>query len=327
MGRQRRGEGLVDAQEAVSDYLDALLGPVALEPAAASASGAGEAAAGRQPIPPVVEQKAAPSPERPPAAIAIPAAKKPTPRPTSRAYAEPSAALHNLPLLLPCLPETSEASAEPPPPEPASAPVVAPSPLPATRAGVDLATPAIRPPSPPAEPVRHAAPPPSPPSPPAAGVPAWAASPFPCLGFKVAGVNLAAPLEKLHGIVPWDGETTELPGYPDWFLGLVPNRGQNVRLIDTARIIMPDGRLPDARPVRERLRYLVLIDGGRWGLAADGIGEVMTLDEAGVKWRGPGGRRPWLAGTAVASMCAVLDMDSLAEQLAAGLQGLDDEQA
>lgn len=154
-------------------------------------------------------------------------------------------------------------------------------------------------------------------------IPDWAQNRFQCLSFTVAGLTLAAPLEKLHGIVEWQAEITALPGYANWFMGLLQNRGENVRVIDTAQIIMPDGRRPDARPVLERIKYVVLIDGGRWGLAVDSIGQVLTLETDGVRWRGERSKRPWLAGTAVEQMCAVLDMDSLSEQLLLGLK-LDD---
>ncbi|MCF6363714.1 MAG: chemotaxis protein CheW [Gammaproteobacteria bacterium] len=153
-----------------------------------------------------------------------------------------------------------------------------------------------------------------------AEAPSWASDSFQCLTFTVAGLTLAAPLERLHGIVEWPGELTGLPGYADWFMGLLPNRGQNVRIIDTAQIIMPDGRIADARPVLERVKYVVLIDAGRWGLAVDAIAQVLTLSPDGVRWRGERGKRPWLAGTAVEQMCAVLDIDNLSAQLAEGLK-------
>ncbi len=341
MARLRHSEGLVDAQEAVSDYLDALLGPAveeapveeaAIEEAAIEEAAIEEVAIEEVAIEEVAIEEAAiePTPPPPPLTTAPRPAVAAVVESPARPFAEPPRALLSLPLLLPRLPDVAvavaveevvpTAPAEAPAPETAPTSVVPPVAAPAP---VVAREPAPRREPAPSVPEVEKTPPPPPQAPPH-GAPAWAANPFPCLGFKVAGVQLAAPLEKLHGIIPWDGELTGLPGYPDWFLGLLSNRGQNVRLIDTARIIMPDGRLPDARPVQERVRYLVLIDEGRWGLAADGIGEVMSLDEAGVKWRGPGSRRPWLAGTAVEAMCAVLDMDSLAEQLADGLQGLED---
>lgn len=161
-------------------------------------------------------------------------------------------------------------------------------------------------------------------SPPCPDAPVWASHRFQCLSFMVAGVTLATPLEKLHGIIEWQGEITALPGYVPWFMGLQPNRGQNVRVIDTAQIIMPDGRRPDARPALERVQYVVLIDDGRWGLAVDAIGEVLALEPDDIRWRGERSKRPWLAGTAVEQMCAVLDIDSLSEQLTQGLK-LDEE--
>ena len=143
----------------------------------------------------------------------------------------------------------------------------------------------------------------------------WAEGRFQCLSFQVAGLTLAAPLEKLHGIVKWDDTLTELPGYAPWFMGLLQNRGRNVQVVDTARIVMADGRRPDLRPPGERVQFVVLADDGRWGLAVDKIAEVITLEPADVRWSGANGKRPWLAGTVIERMCALLDMDSLCEQL------------
>jgi purine-binding chemotaxis protein CheW len=144
---------------------------------------------------------------------------------------------------------------------------------------------------------------------------AWAQGRFQCLSFQVAGLTLAAPLEKLHGIVKWDATITALPGYAPWFMGLLQNRGRNVQVVDTAQIVMTDGRRPDMREANERVQFVVLIDGGRWGLAVDKIAEVVTLEPEAVRWSSANGKRPWLAGTVIERMCALLDMDSLCAQL------------
>jgi len=143
----------------------------------------------------------------------------------------------------------------------------------------------------------------------------WAQGRFQCLTFQVAGLTLAAPLEKLHGIVRCDTPLTELPGYASWFMGLLQNRGRSVQVVDTAQIVMADGRWPDKREASARVQFVVLVDGGRWGLAVDKITEVMTLEPDAVRWSGSNGKRPWLAGTVIDQMCALLDMDSLCEQL------------
>lgn len=151
--------------------------------------------------------------------------------------------------------------------------------------------------------------------------PDWAQSQFQCLSFQVAGVTLAAPLELLDGIVELNEPITELPGYSPWVMGLLPNRGKNVQVVDIAEIIMPDDRRAAIPVAQERAKYLVLIDDGKFGLAADSISQVLSLDQADVRWSRKNSRRPWLAGTVVDQMCALLEMEQLCAQLQSGLKG------
>jgi purine-binding chemotaxis protein CheW len=153
--------------------------------------------------------------------------------------------------------------------------------------------------------------------------PQWAQSQFQCLSFQVAGVTLAAPLEMLDGIVELTEAITELPGYSPWVMGLLPNRGKNVQVVDIAKIIMPEDRRTDIQPANERVKYLVLIDDGKFGLAADSISQVLTLQPSDVRWSRQNTRRPWLAGTVVDQMCALLEMEQLCLQLQSGLNGMD----
>lgn len=151
--------------------------------------------------------------------------------------------------------------------------------------------------------------------------PDWAQNRFQCLSFQVAGVTLAAPLEMLDGIVELHEPITELPGYAPWVMGLLPNRGRNVQVVDIAEIIMPDERRAVIPPANERAKYLVLIDDGKFGLAADSISQVLSLDPSDVRWGRKNSRRPWLAGTVVDQMCALLEMGRLCKQLQSGLKG------
>lgn len=152
--------------------------------------------------------------------------------------------------------------------------------------------------------------------------PDWAQSRFQCLSFQVAGVTLAAPLEMLDGIIELNESITELPGYAPWVMGLLPNRGKNVQVVDIAKIIMPDDRRATIAPANERTKYLVLIDDGKFGLAADSISKVLNLDPSDVRWSRKTNRRPWLAGTVIDQMCALLEMEQLRLQLQAGLNGV-----
>jgi len=150
-------------------------------------------------------------------------------------------------------------------------------------------------------------------------IPDWAQNRFQCLSFQVAGVTLAAPLEKLNGIVELTEEITALPGYAPWVIGLLPNRGQNVQVVDVAQIIMPGESDLVTQPAVERMKFIILLEGGKFGLAADSISQVLSLEADDVRWRGTQSKRPWLAGTVIKKMCALLEMDLLCTQLRAGL--------
>ena len=154
------------------------------------------------------------------------------------------------------------------------------------------------------------------------GRPAWARTEFQCLLFQVAGLTLAVPLTALNGVLPLDLDAvTPMPGHSALFLGLIDHLGQQVRVVDTAQVVLPPERLAATGAASGRASHLVLIGEGRWGLAASGIGEVISLNPEDVKWRGSLGTRPWLAGTVIQHMCALLEVDAFLEQLGRGTHG------
>lgn len=151
--------------------------------------------------------------------------------------------------------------------------------------------------------------------------PDWAQGSFQCLLFRVGGVSLALPLVKLSGVLPWDDESvTPMPNHRPWFLGLREYLGHKVKLIDVANVVLPDDRYAALAPADSaRLGNVILIDDGRWGLAVDAVDVVVTLSVDAVKWRTQAGNRPWLAGTVIKHMCALIDTDAFADML--GSQG------
>lgn len=156
------------------------------------------------------------------------------------------------------------------------------------------------------------------PTPPPAreGRPAWAEEPFECLLFDVAGLTLAVPLVCLGSIYPLAGqELTPLFGQPDWFLGILPCQAGNLKVLDTARWIMPDRYRDD---FRQGLQYVISVQGYEWGLAVHQVSRSLRLDPSEIKWRTQRGQRPWLAGTVIEHMCALLDVAELAELIASG---------
>ncbi|MCD4863114.1 chemotaxis protein CheW [Pseudomonas sp. PLB05] len=148
------------------------------------------------------------------------------------------------------------------------------------------------------------------------GRPEWGEEPFECLLFDVAGLTLAAPLVCLGSIYPLAAEElTPLFGQPDWFLGLLPCQAGNLRVLDAARWVMPERYRDD---YREGLKFVISLQGLDWGLAVHGVSHSVRLDPAEVKWRNHRATRPWLAGTVIDQMCALLDVAALAEQVVGG---------
>ncbi|MBB3101813.1 CheW domain-containing protein [Azomonas macrocytogenes] len=146
--------------------------------------------------------------------------------------------------------------------------------------------------------------------------PVWSEAPFECLLFDVAGLTLAVPLICLGSIHPLkDEELTPLFGQPDWFLGILPRRAGNLKVVDTARWLLGE-RYREA--YRQGLKYLISLQGCEWGLAVHQVSHSIHLEARQIKWRTQRNQRPWLAGTVIDRMCALLDVAVLAELIAAG---------
>lgn len=148
------------------------------------------------------------------------------------------------------------------------------------------------------------------------GRPDWAQETFECLLFDVAGLTLAVPLVCLGTIYPLAREElTPLFGQPDWFLGILPCQAGNLKVLDTARWVMPDRYRDD---FREGLQYVISVQGYEWGLAVHQVSRSIRLRPDEIKWRSQRTQRPWLAGTVIEHMCALLDVAALAELIASG---------
>lgn len=143
------------------------------------------------------------------------------------------------------------------------------------------------------------------------GRPQWGDAPFEVLLFRVGGLTLAVPLMSLGAILPWEEGPKHLFGQADWFLGLMPGKQGNLNVVDTARVVMPE-RYNDS--MRESYRYIISLHGSDWGLAVDAIDTAKTLYPEQVRWRSERSKRPWLAGTVVEHMCALLDVAELYAQ-------------
>lgn len=147
-------------------------------------------------------------------------------------------------------------------------------------------------------------------------VPDWAENRFQCLLFKVPGLSLAVPLIKLNSVIPWDENITTTPNQTDWYLGLVQHLQNQIKVIDTALLVMPENRRDNLESDTEnRLSHILLVDDYQWGLACSSIGDVIWLNQDEVKWRKNKNSRAWLSGTSLEHLCAIIDTEVFAKML------------
>ena len=147
------------------------------------------------------------------------------------------------------------------------------------------------------------------------GRPSWAQERFECLLFKVKGLTLAVPLVELGGIIKIDKEPTPLFGQPDWFIGMLRSNNMNVSMVDTAQWVLPPAL---ANKASEPYQLIIRIHESVWGLACNEVDRSISLEPEQVRWRTTLGTRPWLAGTVIEHMCALIDAAAFARLLQEG---------
>jgi purine-binding chemotaxis protein CheW len=145
---------------------------------------------------------------------------------------------------------------------------------------------------------------------------------FQTLFFDVAGLTVAVPLTELGGIHKMD-KLNNLPGKPDWFMGVMLHRDEKISVVDTALWVMPE-KYDEQMANDLDYQYIIMLDNSNWGLACGALVNTVILTQDDVKWRESSGRRPWLAGLIKERMCALLDVEALIELLEQGQSSLED---
>ncbi|MBS3803705.1 MAG: chemotaxis protein CheW [Oleiphilaceae bacterium] len=143
--------------------------------------------------------------------------------------------------------------------------------------------------------------------------PDWSERPFECLLFTVAGLQLAVPLVLLGAIHRIDRKVKPIPGRPRWYMGMLPGEDRNLRVVDTGEWVMAERVGPETR---ENYRFVIRLDNSEWALACDDVAQSFTLAPDEVRWRTGRSKRPWLAGTVIKHMCALIDVGTMASMLA-----------
>tara|TARA_R110001592_G_scaffold38315_1_gene126449 strand:- start:12714 stop:13931 length:1218 start_codon:yes stop_codon:yes gene_type:complete len=142
--------------------------------------------------------------------------------------------------------------------------------------------------------------------------PEWANGRFECLIFSVAGLKLAVPLISLGAIYKIEKDFIPLVGRASWFIGIYHHLERNVRVIDTAQLVMPERC---SEQVRSGYKFIIRLGGNDWGMACDAVHQSIQLYPDQVKWRTERTKRAWLFGTVIDHMCALIDADSLSSLL------------
>ena len=105
---------------------------------------------------------------------------------------------------------------------------------------------------------------------------------------------------------------TPLFGQAVWSLGVWQGENAKLTIIDSAQLIMPERHI---RLSDEGYSFFIQLDRSPWALACQEICDTVTLVHDSIKWRGETSKRPWLAGTVISEMCALVDVPGLLKLL------------
>lgn len=142
-------------------------------------------------------------------------------------------------------------------------------------------------------------------------MPEWAQHEFQALYFRVDQLIFATPLVELLKTIKIDKEPTKISGQPSWFMGLLDVQELRVGILDMGQLVFgkTKGQQRDlkAKPFQ---RILITLD-GKWGLACDEVISIGKVEPQKVRWRSMRKKRPWLMGTVIEELTAVIDVKQL----------------
>ncbi|MBS3954917.1 MAG: chemotaxis protein CheW [Methylomicrobium sp.] len=142
-------------------------------------------------------------------------------------------------------------------------------------------------------------------------MPDWTRYEFQALFFKVDQLVLATPLTELSRTLKFDGETRSVPGQPSWFIGLLQEHEKNVGVLDTGQLIFGKVIGQQRNLLEQPFKSLLITQDGNWALACDELLNIGKLLPEQVRWRTYRKQRPWLIGTVIDGLAAVVDVNLL----------------
>jgi len=142
-------------------------------------------------------------------------------------------------------------------------------------------------------------------------MPEWALYEFQALFFKVDNLILATPLIELSRTIKLERNPTKIPGQPSWFLGLLDEHDSRIGVLDTGQLILGKNRGSLRDLTLHPFQRILITQDRKWGLACDEILSIGKLKPEKVRWRTVRQRKPWLIGTVIDELAAVIDVKQL----------------
>lgn len=142
-------------------------------------------------------------------------------------------------------------------------------------------------------------------------MPEWAQSEFQAIYFNVGRLKLATPLIGLSRTSKFDRVVTKIPGQPSWFLGLLEDQGKKIGLLDTGQLMLGKVQGLNRDLNVQPFKSMLVTQDGNWALACDDLLTIGRLTPEQVRWRTNRRRKPWLIGTIIEELVAVVDVNQL----------------
>ncbi|WNB76495.1 chemotaxis protein CheW [Methylomonas koyamae] len=142
-------------------------------------------------------------------------------------------------------------------------------------------------------------------------MPDWSQYEFQALFFKVDQLILATPLVELSRTIKMDRKPSQIPGQPSWFLGLVDEHDSRIGVLDTSQLIFGKSRVRQGKFEDSPASRILITQDKRWGLVCDEILSIGKIKPDGVRWRTARQKKPWLIGTVIDELTAIVDVKQL----------------
>ncbi len=142
-------------------------------------------------------------------------------------------------------------------------------------------------------------------------MPEWSQQEFQALFFKIDKMILAVPLTELLRTITFDRKVSKIPEQPSWFMGLMDELDSRIGVLDSGQLILGKSRGMQRNMQDNPYKSILITADGRWGLACDGVLSIGKLTPEKVRWRTYRQKRPWLIGTVIDELVAVIDIQKL----------------